>query len=138
MLNPLILLSLGLDLHSTKHVRGGGVRPQRSLKVTLVVTLDPEGTLVLLLLDIHAPVAVIAEADLAVLVVLALRDLHGDGQSIGEGLIELTKLKRCAVDGEPTVEGEGIMLIVLECTVTDELSVDTAIAGVVDVLHMHA
>lgn len=47
------------------------------------------------------------------------------------------KFKRCVVDGELIVEGEGIMFIVLECMVMDEFSVDIVIVGVVDVLYMY-
>lgn len=63
VLNPLLLCSLGLDLDAAKDI-AGRVGPQRGSEVTLVGTLNPERSGILLLLHVHSPVAFVLEANL--------------------------------------------------------------------------
>ena len=86
MLNPFLLVGLGLDLDAAKDIIGE-VRLQRGSEVALVSTLDPERSSVLLLLNIHSPVAFVKKTDL-LLALLSRLHIHGYGQSIGERVIE--------------------------------------------------
>jgi hypothetical protein len=132
MLNPLLLIGLGLDLDAAKDIVGN-VRSQGSSKVALVSTLDPERASVLLLLDIHSPVALVEETNLLALALSRL-DVHRDGESVGERSVETVEGELSIVDGSPTRQRNRVFLAVLESTVADEFSVDAAITGVVNIL----
>lgn len=132
MLNPLLLVGLGLDLDAAKDIVGK-VRSQRRSKLALVSTLDPERASVLLLLDIHSPVTLVEETNLLGLALSSL-DVQRNWESVGERSVEAVEGELGVVDGSPARQRNGVFLAVLESSVADEFSVDAAITGVVDIL----
>lgn len=132
MLNPLLLVGFGLDLDAAKDIVGE-VRSQRSSKVALVSTLDPEGACVLLLLNIYSPVSFVEETNFLGLALSRL-DVHRNGKSVGERSVEAVEGELSIVDGSPARQRNGVFLAVLESSVTDEFSVDATITRVVNVL----
>lgn len=140
LLGPLPLLTPTLHHLLAKGLPGNRAA-QANLKVTLVLTSNVEATSVLLPLDIHTPKPSIGQANLLPLGVLALAlallgvgDIDGVRQRRGKGLGKLLKGKSSATDGAPVVEVGGELLTPLERAVGDELGVNAAVAGVVDIL----
>lgn len=132
VLDPLVAHSLGLNLHGAEHVIRQR-RLERRGKGALVGTLHPERPGVGLLLHVHAPVSVVGEANDAT-ARLARRNIHRSGQHLGERGVELVDGELRAVDRGVSVQRDREGLAVLEGAVPDQLGVEAAIAGVVDVL----
>ena len=132
MLNPLLSLSLRLDLNRAKDLVCK-IRLQRSCKVAFVVAPDPEGSSVLVGLDIHAPVAFILEPNLAGSAA-ANRDLHGGRQGLGQRLSVIVDSQASTIDWEVVCRRDRESPTVLEGTVLDQLGVDATVTGIVDVL----
>lgn len=136
MLNPIILDGLGLNLDATKDVVGEG-RLERGRKLALVGTLDPEGASVLLHLDVHAPKAVVGEAQRSIAVAIRLH-AHRSGQLLRQGDIEVVE-RQFRIDGAPEAQALGVMLgVTLESPIADQLGVDSSVATVVDILVQEA
>ena len=131
VLGPVIGNRLGLDLDASKDIVGQ-VRLEGSREATLVRTLHPEGTGVLLLLDVHAPVTLVLEANETSAVRRA--DTHRSGECIRQWLAQELNAQAGAVDGLVVIGVHRVVVAELEGAVLDELGVDTAIATVVDVL----
>ena len=132
MLNPLLSLSLGLDLNRAKDLVCK-IRLQRSCKVAFVVAPDPEGSSVLVSFDIHTPVALILETNFAGSAV-ANRDLHGGRQGLGQRLSVIVDSQASTIDWEVVCRRDRESPTVLEGTVLDQLGVDATVTGIVDVL----
>lgn len=126
MLNPLVSLSLGVDLDTAEDFVCES-RLQGSGELARVRAMDPEGAGVCLFLDVHAPVAVVGEADRAGRAI-ARRDTYVGGQGVREWLLEELETKCRAIDRMISAEVYWILLAELEGAVADELCVDATIA----------
>jgi hypothetical protein len=131
MLGPVICNRLGLDLDASKDIVGQ-VRLESSREAAVVRTLHPEGAGVLLLLDVHAPVTLVLEANETSAVRRA--NTHRSGESIGQWLAQELDAQARAIDGLVVVGVHRVVVAELEGAVLDELGVDTAVSTVVDVL----
>jgi hypothetical protein len=132
VLDPLIAPgALGFDLGGAEDIIGQ-VGLQGGGELSVVLALDPEASLVGLLLHVHSPVALVLESNHT----RPTRGPHAHRgwESIRERLIEHLDAKSRIVDWKVSVSADRVSSAVLEGSVADQFSVDTAVAGVVDVL----
>ncbi|KFH43673.1 hypothetical protein ACRE_055500 [Hapsidospora chrysogenum ATCC 11550] len=139
VLHPLALSSLTLNLDTAKDNVLLDAAAELSGEDAIITTVHPETARVSLLGDVHTPVAVVDQTDAvlrmqAAVVGRAGAHSHGYGQGLRQRCVEAVEGEVCAVEGRPAREGDGVGLAVLEGAVADELGVDAAVAGVVDVL----
>lgn len=131
MLSPLSSSSLASDVDTSKALTSK-VGQQPSGEFSFIGTLDPERARVLLLSNIHSPVTIVEETS----------DARGFGWSysnvglegLGKWLREVLKGQSRTTEWVPSVERCWVFLAVLEGAVTEELSIDTTITRIVDVL----
>ena len=131
MLSPLSSSSLASDVDTSKALTSK-VGQQPSGEFSFIGTLHPERARVLLLSNIHSPVTIVEETS----------DARGFGWSysnvglegLGKWLREVLKGQSRTTKWVPSVERCWVFLAVLEGAVTEELSIDTTITRIVDVL----
>lgn len=108
-----------------------------SLENAIVRALYIERPSVLLAPDIHPPPSLVSEARLALFRPVTTRapfDADRKRQRRRQGIAKLLQGQRRIIDGRPGLERGRKLLVALESPVADELSIETAVAAVVDFL----
>lgn len=106
MLNPLIGRGPRLDIDTPKYLTSQ-VRLERSSENSVIRALDPERAGVRLHLDVHAPVALVGEADSRAVgeggrgQVRARRNVHRDGQHTRKRVAKVLERQDRPPDGRP-------------------------------------
>lgn len=131
MLHPFLSSRLTLHLHTTKRL-SCQVAAQTGSEISLVITLHPETSTILLAPDIHSPVSIIEETRWSSLT--TWENSHGCFECLRKWLREVLKGELGVVEGIPGLQGSREAFAVLESAVADQFGVQTTVAGVVDVL----
>lgn len=118
--NPGIGCALGSNRNASKHL-AGDVRNERSIEVARVRPLDPKGSGVGLLLDIHSPVAVIVETNGALGV--ASGNIDRRLQGFREGRAQILQAEDGTIDRVPAFERGRVRVAGLEGSVSNQFGV---------------
>ena len=130
MLNPLISDAAGDDIHSSESLPSQ-IRLERCCEAAGVGTFDVKGARVPLDLHINAPKPAVSKSALP----RAGDDVQRIRQGRRQGLAELLDGQLRSINRRPSIQRDRILLGGLESSILNELGVDAAVTGIVDVLY---